>query len=96
MGCKHGWSLNVNWTSLKEADRVRLKPQLASTSGWLLLALSTGVKAPQIPPVPGARKLLTTSGKAYRNRRLWKVGDDHLAAYGKELVVRVSGGDAVT
>jgi len=38
-GASHTWGTNkdgpqiVNWTSLKEEDRVRLKPQLAFTSG---------------------------------------------------------------
>lgn len=43
----------------------------------------------------GARKLLTTSGNAYRVKHWWKVVNDHLAAYDKELVVWVSGDDAV-
>ena len=71
------------------------KPQLASTSGWILLALHTDAKTPQIHPVPGAKQLLITSGKAYRKKSWWKSGDDHLAAYEKDLVVWVSGGDAV-
>ena len=74
-------------SSLKEEDRALLKPQLTSTRGWILLALPAGVKAPQGPLVPGARKLLTTSGKAYRTKYWWKKGSDHLAAYDKELVV---------
>ena len=87
--------LIVNWTSLEEADKTRLKPQLTSTGGWILLALSTGVKAPQGPPVAGARKLLTTSGKAHRTKHWWKKGTDQLAAYDKELVVWVSGSNVV-
>ena len=34
--------LIVNWTSLKEVDKAQLKPQLASTGGWILLALAAG------------------------------------------------------
>jgi len=71
----------INWTSLKEENKARLKPQLAYTGGWILLALSAGVKAPQGPPVPGASKLLTTWGKVYRTKHWWKKGTDQLAAY---------------
>ena len=79
-GTNKDGSLIVNWTSLKEEDKARLKPHLTSTRGWILLALSKGVKTPQSPPVPGARKLLTTSGKAYTGRAKywWKKGNDHL------------------
>lgn len=94
-GTKKDGPLIVNWTSLKDVDKTQLKPQLASTGGWILLALAAGVKASQDPPVPGARKLLTTSGKAYRMVRWWKKGTDQLVAYDKDLVVWVSGSDVV-
>ena len=81
--------LVTNWTRQEAVEKELLKPQLASTDGWIILAPSTGSKTPQIPPARGAKKLLTTSGKVYRKKHWWKLGDNHLAAYDKELVVHM-------
>ena len=40
--------------------------------------------------------MLITSGKVHRKNHWWKSGDDHLAAYDKELVVWVNESDAVS
>ena len=83
----------VNWTGLGEEDRATLRPQLESTSGWIILALSTGTK--QIPPVQGAKQLLIATGKTYRQKGWWKSGQDKLVAYDKEVVVWISDKDSV-
>ena len=83
----------VNWTGLGEEDRATLRPQLESTSGWIILALSTGTK--QIPPVQGAKQLLIAAGKTYRQKGWWTSGQDKLVAYDKEVVVWISGKDSV-
>ena len=43
----------------------------------------------------GAKQLLITSGKAYRQKGWWTSGNDKLVAYEKDLVVWISGEDTV-
>ena len=90
-GANRAGPLIVNWTGLGTEDKALLKLQLESTSDWILLALSAGAKASQIPPVRGTNQLLITTGKAYRQKGWWTSGNDHVVAYEKDLVVWISG-----